>query len=374
MVKDKKLRKSLLEKLKDPVFRIKFILYLSSVLIIILVISGWAIYFTSTPTFCTFCHNMKPYARSLEKSTHSRVTCYGCHGQRGMFSWIVTKAIDLKSTYYLATDNYEKPINAKSKLSEELPTFNCEYCHSITQRKVTPTNGIKINHKKHIDKGINCTKCHNRVSHNAVKGYEGEKYQQKIVFLGKVIKSKFYPNHLKMRYCMECHKYGEGDLKGPGACTTCHPKDFEFKPPSHRVYGFFPRPLPNGVPNSIHGEGGRADKDYCLSCHDEEKLCTNCHGITMPHPEDWAGGRNLHPAYGKKNIKLCYKCHEGKDICNSCHHNATGEIGRNWFSKIPGQTTHLYFAKQMGAANCMKKCHGPLFCARCHVTGSPFKN
>lgn len=368
--------KSLKPNLKDPKVKLRFILYLSAFFVVILIISGWSMYFTSSPQFCSSCHNMRPYIESWERSSHSNIPCYGCHGQRGVFQWMYYKTLDLKTVVAKATDNYERPINAESKLSEELKTEVCNYCHNVEKRNVTPIKDIKINHKKHLDKGINCTKCHNRVAHDSVKGFEGEKEanQRITVFLGKVIKLGVYPNHMKMRYCMRCHKNGKGKFKAPGACTTCHPDNFKFKPPSHFVKGFFPRQLPGGRVNSLHRVGGKLDKQYCLSCHNEKKLCTNCHGTTMPHGDNWAGGKNLHSVVGKKNKNTCQKCHAGANFCNQCHHGRFGtKLVNYWWSKIPGLTTHRYAVDAEGTDRCFK-CHGPLFCAKCHTTGElPFQ-
>ncbi|NTV03418.1 hypothetical protein HGA89_00685, partial [bacterium] len=61
--------------------------------------------------------------------------------------------------------------------------------------------------------------------------------------------------------------------------------------------------------------------EYCLTCHVEERFCNGCHGMEMPHPEEFK--TKEHPEESKKQPEKCVMCHgenEKTHFCDECHH------------------------------------------------------
>jgi len=328
---------------------------LGAVAIVSLFVFTLVVTFTSSPTFCNFCHEMKADIKSWEVSTHGKVTCYACHGKTNVFALLIDKPTKLKEPIAHFANNYELPINAEGKLSqnhEEFPNKVCERCHSIRKRNVTPKNGIIINHQKHIDKGFTCTACHNRVAHKTIK-----KYLAKDVLANN---PNAYRDRSEMRYCMEHHNGKKG--QGPSKCTTCHPKAFKFMPGFHKEKGFI---YPVGANRGIHGQMAKKDRKACMACHhSEDEFCNKCHGMSMPHPEaTWTKGPIQHKVIGKMNPKSCQKCHPGVDFCGNCHHKRTGGVSKT----LPWVKVHFKVVTGTGGKQCWGNCHTPLFCANCHL-------
>jgi hypothetical protein len=74
-----------------------------------------------------------------------------------------------------------------------------------------------------------------------------------------------------------------------------------------------PHPLSFG---SVHGSAAIQLDDTCYDCHDKTGFCTNCHGIEMPHPEEFLPE---HPEIADGYFDLeCTSCHVQAD-CTACH-------------------------------------------------------
>lgn len=372
-----KLRKWL--NLKDPIVRIKVLLVLGAALIVTLFMTVGAITLTSTPTFCSACHEMDADIEAWRKSSHSEVTCYGCHSEGNLAVFLIHKVESLKEVYFHLADNYEKPINAHSHYAEKMSNEPCERCHSFN-RKVTSSPGVIIDHKKHEEKGITCVTCHNRVGHPNIKDYvvekgaaEEDKVHQASLKPGVEQKisawSKPYEDHMEMRFCMVCHT-GEKE-KGSRECETCHPPEFELKPEDHGDANWFPPQEQLLSVKAIHGEQAKEDMANCVSCH-EQKFCNDCHKAEIPHPETW---KEEHREILGKEIDIvkaapeqCAMCHPQPNFCDACHHQYDPAKGP-WYSTQPGLSLHVPAVREKGATECFK-CHKPTYCAHCHVRGT----
>jgi nitrate/TMAO reductase-like tetraheme cytochrome c subunit len=349
--------------LKDPIVRIKALLVLGAALIILLFMTVGAITLTSTPTFCSLCHEMGPDVRAWKASSHAEVTCYGCHSEGNIAVFVLHKVESLKEIYLHLSDSFEKPINGESHYAKKMSNEACERCHSLN-RKVTSSPGVIINHKKHEEEGVTCVTCHNRVGHPDMKGYREEKKPAADAKVEPVslkpgvespilVEGKPYENYMEMRACMSCHTGAKG--KGPSKCETCHPANFELKPADHSD--------PNWRP-PVHAEKAKADMGNCLSCHKQE-FCTDCHGVEMPHPEiTW---KNEHSKLGQSSPQSCTLCHPQAKFCDACHHDYDPAKAA-WLSTQPGASLHMPVVREKGAEGCFK-CHKPTYCARCHVRG-----
>lgn len=315
---------------KDSKVRTRWLFYGGAAIALLLFITPLALTVFSTPRFCASCHEMSPAVDSWRKSSHAESTCYACHGHSGI-DFLLGKMQNLKELYYHVTGDYEKPINAEGHYAEELEAEICNRCHAVDKRKVTPSKGIIINHAIHEEKGVACTKCHNRVAHPDIEGYE---------------------DWMEMIACFRCHSQ-EAEAKAPGKCSACHPAGFELKPGDHAQAQFLP---------PKHAELAEKDMDYCSMCH-AKKFCLDCHGMEIPHPTAF---EEEHGDVGKKNPEKCAQCHREADFCTACHHEG-------YKADIAWTKRHPVMVKSKGADTCFK-CHGPTYCSYCHVRGKVYSD
>ncbi|WP_286977117.1 NapC/NirT family cytochrome c, partial [Candidatus Aquicultor secundus] len=158
-----------------------------------------ALFVTSAPGYCNTCHEMKSDYQAWKSSVHKTVDCETCHIGPGAGNFIVGKVSALKEVYYHFTNTYQKPINKGSRISQEMPSSRCIPCHRSPGRVSTST--LIFEHDPHIEAGLRCPFCHNRVSHPGVKGYN---------------------SRIKMSLCVDCHQKNEVSTE----CTICHPAAF----------------------------------------------------------------------------------------------------------------------------------------------------
>lgn len=273
-----------LPNLKDPDTKFIAILSLGAVVVVALFLFAIAMPLASNPTFCgKACHNMAPEWETWKKSSHAAVTCYACHGDRNYVTFFREKLIkDPLGIFSQVLNTYEKPINKESEYSQaDLPRERCERCHTNENRKFTFTKGIYMNHEAHKAAGLQCSTCHNRITHLGAENYEPLKSEWEEA------KGFKYENFLEMKEgCFRCHsanpaerneetlKIIENDKTPPQACTTCHTKDFNL-PSGHGQKDW----------RSNHGSVAKRDFTYCFSCHDGgakfdnegKPWCTVCH-------------------------------------------------------------------------------------------------
>lgn len=348
-------------------------------------------YFTTSGSCTILCHSMRPQEASWKQSAHSNIPCMSCHAPPGgavaltLEHIVASRFVPMEFIF-----GYHKPINSEGEVSEHIEDERCFRCHSPETRKFTPSPGIKIDgqaHLKHLDAGLRCTTCHNRVTHKAMddgntkyeKGELGEKFK--------------YKNFMTMdQGCWRCHsrfkpyKSSKNGAVAPTKCSTCHTKEFNTVPDYHKSLG-------GKTWEQRHGNIARKDIEFCQNCHENEgelgqetgiKTCYSCHKVVFPHDTKTAdAGRNwdkIH--YLQKNTSLCQRCHkengpepqgmEAKDpdFCQKCHHRAfaaeTKELGIDTSTRWKG--FHFKIVKNTGAEKCFS-CHKPTYCAKCHVKG-----
>lgn len=102
--------------------------------------------------------------------------------------------------------------------------------------------------------------------------------------------------------CIECHM----DRGVSIACSTCHSTDWRDKHDPHPPHG------------QTHVMGPDWQEIMCLKCHGSERWCTNCHGLTMPHPKNIV---KVHPGLVQGRPEVCARCH-GTESCTRCHRQA----------------------------------------------------
>ena len=407
--KSRRPRLDILSGFRDPVRRPRYIVWSAVSIIVLAMVMILALGVTSSYWFCANgCHKVQDDTIiAYDKSVHSEISCMACHMPVGANPavFILHKAEALGELYLTITNQYELPLNADSEVALKMPSKQCTQCHNTKKRPITPSEGVLIDHDVHAEKGVTCAICHNRTAHPedfALVGVDpktGSASHKHEIFSS-------------MTACFRCHTQGEArtvaELKAPGSCITCHPKDFRLKPPSHLQPGFFPKghaklgaaeaarvesatveaerkeieadreqisAMPRGgfVEQAFASEGtehpvGESLVDValineCSTCH-SEKFCSECHGIPMPHP---TGFKKDHGKVGQKDPKVCANCHGRVDrFCDGCHHGTSLDrvynFDKTWISQ------HWGVANKTGANICFD-CHKPTYCAHCHVRG-----
>lgn len=370
---------------KDPVRRPRFIIWTGVIVLLLAAFVVVALGATSTRWFCAqVCHKVQDDTiASYEASSHSEISCMACHEpvNANTVVFLLAKMKALGELYTTVTNKYELPLNAGSALSlnkDEMASTQCTQCHT-SNRKITPSAGIIIDHKVHADKGVTCTTCHNRVAHNEVAA------PPKLLNVNGT-PNKAHPNFMKMDACFRCHDV-DGKKQAPGACAVCHPSDFNLVPQSHADKAWFPKGHAEAADEAykkVAEEGAEAKKleeegvdknlaepvNYCSTCHSTEKFCTACHGMEMPHSE--AFKTKEHPAVAKKSFDKCVMCHEPDktQFCNDCHHGK--KVDWTYNKAVPWQKQHAQVVSKNGFEKCLGACHEQKFCFDCHTKLKPF--
>ncbi len=302
--------------LKDAEKRPRLILLGGAITLGVILFTAIGLPLTSNSSFCgSICHTTAREYYSWKRSAHANISCVACHGNRGQIAFFYEKLIEgPKFAYAEITGNFERPINTNSHVGKEkIPRANCERCHDLKKRRVTPSlrfkselvgTGEEKYHAKHLNKGIPCTLCHNRVAHKDVNKPEVLKLA-KYSETSKEAKTQYVDGMNMVDGCFRCHSPFEKERdkalikkykaeKAPKECTNCHDKKI----------------LPVGHGKNWDTKHVKAAKkkgfDYCLKCHGKGKRfqspdkkrsrCRDCH----------------HRLLAKKTLVLdsCKRCHE----------------------------------------------------------------
>jgi hypothetical protein len=372
----------------DPVRRPRWIIWTVVVVIAIVGFMIPVLGITSTRWFCSEgCHKVQDDTiESYQHSSHSEISCMACHMPVGAnpVIFLMHKAEALGELVQTVTNNYDLPLNKEDEVALTMSSDQCTQCHNENKRKVTPDAGLKIDHKVHADNGINCTICHNRIAHN-------ENFTLNLTDPRTGLKNQKHANFMEMTACFRCHSQEPGKGLPPGQCSACHTPEFQLLPKSHQDPNFFPKghgqlavaeetraPWMNAAgpvaaaPKDYNGEDLKKvdEVNLCSTCH-PKAFCTDCHGVTMPHPPSAVWDKN-HGKIGSADPAVCAKCHGFKvDFCSNCHHgthlNYKMDPTKTW------KLQHPLAVNQVGAAGCVQGpgggCHSPVYCAVCHANG-----
>ncbi|HSK47470.1 MAG TPA: NapC/NirT family cytochrome c [Coriobacteriia bacterium] len=289
---------------------------------------------TSSPQLCGACHEMRPRVATWKQSAHASVDCVKCHV--APHKWYEVPQAIIGRSALLGRDislhvagGYQDPVETRREHIEPVKDETCLQCHD-PNRKATSGFRILIDHPEHAKRNKSCVSCHVRTAHPV------ETRGKALTLMGQ---------------CFTCHGV-EKTAKAPATCTLCHPSDFELLPASH---------APDAKWKRDHGSVALKDRKQCEMCH-EKQFCTNCHGVEMPHPENWSKrGSTSHSSVAEENRQVCNQCHGSRpDMCTMCHHKAYEPTKGTWVKQ------HFLEVEKRGTAYCMK-CHAPVFCVRCHV-------
>ena len=309
------------------------------------------------PKLCQSCHDNVTVGQTLLKGNHARFKCEQCHTDTGFSLGLVPK-----STIPAA-------LATKSPVDREV----CLGCHAIENRVVTPRIPIKVPHKEHLAKGLQCINCHKNVVHGEISEQRGT---------GVIV--TFKNNGISMPTCIKCHL--ERDV--PTNCSWCHLQDL--KPDSHKIQD-------NWVWKGEHGLQAQKDVGVCNMCHAYTKdravnmgdinnkpaefarsnaFCSSCHIKKPPgHTELWP---IVHKQQAIPNRPACLVCHDEqkpdgtqritqKIYCFKCHKGKDGTEGQLQNHPTNWRQLHPNVVKTIGIseAGCFN-CHASTSCAKCH--------
>lgn len=252
----------------------------------------------------------------------------------------------------------------------------CRYCHlgedagrdGRVARLVIPPANLRMNHKAHLDRNIDCAQCHGRVDKLELATRD---------------------QLPRMAGCFRCHAMsGAAAGEAKSACTNCHLRD-----PSGALKVTFSTGslLP---PMWLHGAAHTPDwierhkgvagahSDLCAACH-ESSYCTDCHdGRVRPrnvHPNDWI---SMHAQGARQDNPRCVSCHQLQSFCGDCHRRVgvarDGPSDRRagarrfhpppaaWTTAPRGPQHHAWEAQRN--LNACVSCHSERDCATCHAS------
>jgi len=242
---------------------------------------GWAAVglTTAQSSVCMSCHTDDPHKRSASTDPHQSTDCVACH-ETGGIAGAITFMVPSRVVHY-ATTIVRVP--AYGVYGKVVPSSACGRCHATTVRSTVtvPPQGVRVSHKEPLAAGAECLDCH-EMSMGVVSD-----------------------NTVGMAPCLRCHdgKKVERD------CSYCHTKD------------------PGAAARSVSATGNRSrdrvGEPDCGGCHDQAKECDSCHGIRMPHTQEfkaWAHARDGVADLWFTDGRVCGKCHTPRrNPCSKCH-------------------------------------------------------
>lgn len=300
-------------------------------LVFVLVLVFTANYYAERQSSCLGCHTRSTEYAALKKTAHKDVQCISCHKAAGATGYLRQK-VDFLRMLFVFYSKGGKDNNPAMQAKGGSFDSACLRCHGdILKRNVRKEN-LVMSHKEKVGTEFSCADCHNQVAHPGIS---------------KPVKQ------YDMFDCSVCHK----EVHASNRCGTCHPQ-----------YAM-------GVILAKDVELPKTELPEVLNCygpcHDEKKECLPCHGVTMPHPEDWVGEVPQHARYAAfTRKKLCWRCHydgdkyfsPGREFCGKCHP-----------LEFHGPDEEVYWSHQrFYPGNCEMLCHGPGFCSTfCHEARTP---
>ncbi|WP_040204198.1 cytochrome c3 family protein [Neobacillus jeddahensis] len=371
-----------------PRYRYKLIKFmtLSLFFIVIFLSLGFSgLKATSSSEFCSSCHEMKPEVYTWKASTHREVDCVNCHTDPG----IKQIAKDKADGVIRNLRNEEDISAAIIRMPKEIPDSACESCHNMSNRSVTASGDIIIDHSQHKDKKIKCTQCHSSVAHGEIADRNmtfKTDYDKWDSEAGKAAMADLKFTRPTMETCMDCHTA----RKITTECSACH--DTGMIPKSHKEADF---------KTKTHGLKAKTDLEDCNSCHQymstaklegyeetttlekyleidtdqakkdehtyakENTFCQECHK-TRPasHTTSFIGN---HGTEASKDEQKCYTCHDPNRTntasnnavnCSSCHQK---KHLTNWRENHPIPVDNVKKPEE----RCYT-CHVKKTCTSCH--------
>lgn len=263
--------------------------------------TGAALKVTSTPQFCSSCHEMAPEYATWEVTSHAKIACVTCHIEPGAGNFVKHKMGSLVQLYEHFTGKIPQPIVMPHPIKNEV----CEECHS-TVRKVTASGDIIIPHDKHLKQGIACVACHAGVAHGFVAERGLTPKQDYATWTtAKAEKHTTFDNtRLGMEVCLNCHdQVNQGKkpwLENEGQGQTEKQRlqeQQDLQKLAATATGKLPEP---GQTAAQASAGGLHPPMKCDACHSAIKT-PDSH-----HDSSWG---TTHGITARQDVRYCASCH-----------------------------------------------------------------
>ncbi len=299
---------------KNPMKRWRLLVVALTTFIAILGFTYGAISYTSTPSFCSTCHEMAPEHVTYQASAHNQIKCTQCHIKPGAKNLVIHKVESLKEVYYHvvgAPDSIVPTVAVSNK--------NCEQCHS-RNRLITANGDLKVNHKGHIQEGIPCITCHRGVVHAKVaeRGInDSSTYAAWTKDNAKKLMGEKYENP-NMGTCIDCHEQVNQGKKPWKDKDYLLPKNnhekksienedsVDLQETAEAQAGILERELPDNKQKTILQAVSQQKTDVKLSMQ-----CFTCHqSIKTPKNHDVNTWIVRHGDFAVKDLGTCFNCHK----------------------------------------------------------------
>lgn len=252
------------------------------VLVALSLIAGYVV--TGTQAYCAdSCHAGSSAAQSGLEQGHAR--CVACHESPGLLgagSNVIARGRMVAA--WLA--------DAPAPASAVAGSAACLSCHSDVSGGVVETPRIKMSHREPVTAGYTCVQCHPDTGHVAASRHS-------------------------MSTCLPCH---DGET-APSECETCHVSD------PYSTFGERDSETSTPLDRAVYPLV-RFDDVGCGGCHDEVAECDTCHGLRMPHSDEFVDGAHAKDAAFERK-ELCFRCHQENWCSTGCHIGFPGH-GDNW--------------------------------------------
>ena len=229
------------------------------VLIVLGVSIGVGLDYTSSPSFCSSCHVIAPFAEAWKGTPHEEagVDCIDCHFEPGAVGYMKGKTYSIIKLAQWAVGQTEREPEA----ARTIVAGACRHCHPEPQATFMP-------HSFHTEEAnLQCVECHSGLAHGA-----------ELVGLEK-----------------------PQAAADPAFCNSCHTGDFApilfaAIEPAGREHPGAPK-VDVDVWRNIHWRVADApavidgvpfdkiERDTCMACHQEPtvaKACKSCHFARVP--------------------------------------------------------------------------------------------
>lgn len=375
-------------------------------------------------TQCSDCHAMEDHVTTWQASAHQNVACTDCHADPGVWGWMEVQVGRVRMAMAEARD----PSAGLGEVATEVTNERCLNCHAAEMpwvmqdlqppvfdeegkpirvaREELQFLGALAGHDLHLtlEQPLACTDCHAGVAHGPSE---------------QVDRAAAWHNT-----CLECHTEENVAMavRNTISCSACHVDLPSVAPDTHKDSGF----------RVAHGKQAVQEPQSCQLCHLNPGImtvesgqsahaqqmtlaagetrepwiplmepgslrvppgmqddCASCHGITMPHPDDWL--RDHTNGYAE-NPALCATCHGAQGagfannvlgdprtlptedpLCITCHaqpmpHPADWLTGGHQAAAQAQPLTCEQCHSPSNPANPDAEHASPLYCAECHLS------
>jgi nitrate/TMAO reductase-like tetraheme cytochrome c subunit len=137
-------------------------------LVILILLAGVGMHYTSQSNFCTSCHEIRPEVATWQVSPHNQVACLDCHANPGTVGYVSRKLQAVKELYVHFTNQIPTSIQAQVNIQ------TCILCHTGQNAKFSNAKNITLtsgplapstSHTFILDNKVNCLNCHRYTAH-----------------------------------------------------------------------------------------------------------------------------------------------------------------------------------------------------------------